>query len=255
MFKKVLVIFFLLLLFSGVFSIRLVDPISKTLVNDDYVGSVVRGSELELIFSKELGKFSTLQIVTDLPDKFNVRIEDYLESIKVFIKVPKDALKSQYDFEIKMLGRETKSIRLYFLVEDNLLDASINNHFGKNYVNSPVSYEIFLINNSYADVEFFIQSQLPFSWVNNSNNSNKSIIVPKKSIVKEELIIFPQFEGKRNFELEVLAIDFKKNFSVFVEAKPTIVGKNSVVFSGFPFYSISLAPSYFFNGLIAFFLK
>lgn len=252
MFKKAIVLFFLILLFSGALSIRLVDPISKTLSNNDYVGSVVRGSELELIFSKEFGRFSSLELVTGLPDEFNVRKQDYLESIKLFIDVPKNALKSEYYFEIELTGRDSKLVRLYFIVEDNLLDSSINNYFSKSYVGEKASYEFSLINNSHADVNFIISSNLPFSW---NEELKKEVVVPKRSIVKEELVIYPQFATSKNFNFMVSAVDYEKNFSVFLESKPTIIGKNNVFFNGLPFYSISLAPSYFFNSLISIFFN
>lgn len=252
MFKKAIVLFFLILLFSGVFSIRLVEPLSKTLSNNDYVGSVVRGSELELIFSKEFGKFSSLKLLTNLPEDFVVRKQDYLESIKLFIEVPENALKSEYYFEIELIGRDSKSARLYFTVEDNLIDSSLNNYFSKSYVGEKAVYEFSLINNSHADAKFSISSNLPFSWV---EELKKEVIVPKKSIVKKEFAVYPQFATNKNFLFTINAVDYKKDFSVFLESKPTIVGKNNVFFNGLPFYSISLAPSYFFNSLISVFFN
>ncbi len=56
MFKKLCILILVILLLNGVSSARLVDPISKELTQEEYVGSASPGSTLELIFSKELGK-------------------------------------------------------------------------------------------------------------------------------------------------------------------------------------------------------
>ncbi len=248
MFKKLVVLVLLICLISTAFSIRLVDPISKTLNNNDYIGSVVPGSELELIFSKEFGRFSSLELKTQLPQSFKVRTEDYLESIKMFIIIPEDALMSEYYFEVRMTGRDEESARVYFIVADNLLDSSVNNYFSESYVGQNAGYEFSLINNSHADTVFTITPKVPFSWI---NESKKTIVVPKKTVLKEKIFINPQFAGNQNFNIVVESFEGKKEFSVLLIAKPTLVGKNKVFFNGLPFYSISLAPSYFFNSLIA----
>ncbi len=252
MFKKVAVLFCLFLLFSGVFSIRLVDPISKTLNNNDYVGSVVSGSELELIFSKEFGRFSNIEVKNTLPNGFDIKIEDYLESIKVFIKIPDNALKSDYHFEVTMKGKEEKSLRLYFIVDDNLLDSSLNNYFSESYVGEDAVYEFSLVNNSHADVKFTINPIVPFSW---TKNLEYTFTVPKKSVLKEKILINPQVSGPQNFDIIVNNAEEKKEFSVLLNSKPTLLGKNKVFLNGLPFYSISLSPSYFFNSLIASFFN
>lgn len=251
MFKKIAVFVLLICLVSNVFSVRLVDPISKNLDSDGYVGTIVAGTTLELIFSKEFGRFSSLELNSQLPSDFKVKINDYLESIKVFIEVPKDTLKSNYSFEVLMKGRDEEKVEVYFVVSDNLLDSSLNNYFSESYVNELAEYEFSLINNSHADVDFVITPKVPFSW----GNAPKIVTVPKKSVLKEKISISPQFAGSQSFDLLVESIDTKKEFSVLLNSKPTLIGKNSVFFNGFPFYSISLAPSYFFNSLISSFFN
>ena len=87
MFKKLCIVILLLFLLNGVNSIRLIDPISTELTTDDYIGSASPGSTLELIFSKELGKFDSLKINSELPSGFDTKVRDYLETIKVLKKV------------------------------------------------------------------------------------------------------------------------------------------------------------------------
>jgi len=248
MFKKLVVLVLLICLISSVFSIRLVDPISKTLGTNNYIGSVAAGSELELIFSKEFGRFSSLELKSQLPNNFKVEVKDYLESIKLFITIPRGALKTDYSFDILMTGREEESATVYFIVSDNLLDSSLNNYFSESYVGQAAEYEFSLINNSHADVEFTISPKVPFSWI---SETKQTIVVPRKSVLKQKVFVTPQFAGNQNFDIVVESVEGKKDFSVLLNAKPTLVGKNKVFFNGFPFYSISLAPSYFFNSLIA----
>ncbi|MFA6319387.1 MAG: hypothetical protein WCX66_00485, partial [archaeon] len=67
MFKKVFTLgLFLILFASFVFSVRLIDPLSKELTNNDsFVGSVSPGNKMELIFSKELtNKYQSLEVVS-----------------------------------------------------------------------------------------------------------------------------------------------------------------------------------------------
>lgn len=252
MFKKVAMIVFLVLLVSSVFSIRLVDPISKTLYGDGYLGSVVPGSELELIFSKEFGRFSEFEVTTPLPSEFDVRVEDYLESIKVFINVPKNVVLTDYYFEIEMTGREIESARVYFIVKEDLLKSSLNNYYSESFVGSLANYEFSLINNSHADATYSIKPKLPFNWL---EKSEYIVEVPKNSIVKKTISINPRVSGEKTFRVLVEHTNGEKEFSLFVNTKPTITGKARAVLNGFPFYSISLASGYFFNSTLAFFFN
>jgi hypothetical protein len=252
MFKKVAIIVFLILLVTSTFSIRLVDPISKTLTGDDYVGSVAKGTELELIFSKEFGRFNDIEITKELPKNFDIRVEDYLESIKVFVNVPKEAINSEYFFEVTLIGRDEESARIYFIVEEGLFRSSLNNYYASTNALSEANYEFSLINNSEADVNFVIDLKLPFSWV---NKNEKVVFVPRNSVVKETISIFPQVSGEKTFKVLIKNPDEEKEFSLFVDANPTIFSKLKSSLNGFPFYSISQAPSFFFNSTIASFFN
>ena len=102
MFKKACFLILIVFLFSQVYSVRLVEPISKEISEDSFVGAVVGGQTLELIVSKELGKFDSLELTNLLPKDFGVKVEDYLESIKIFIIVPKSAPQSDYSLKFKI---------------------------------------------------------------------------------------------------------------------------------------------------------
>ena len=124
MFKKLCILLIILLLASGAYSARLVDPISKEIDTEEYVGSVSPGSTLELIFSKELGKFDSLEVNSKLPAGYKATVKDYLESIKVFVLVPEDAINDTYQMNLTLSGKVSEEIQIYFVVSDGLLDAS-----------------------------------------------------------------------------------------------------------------------------------
>ncbi len=255
MFKKACFVVLLVLLCSTVFSVRLVDPISKDLSKDNFVGSFVPGSTLELIFSKELGKFDSLEFNSSLPKEFSVSVEDYLESIKVFISSDIKAIPSDYEFEVVLKGRTVEeSVDLYFLVEKRLLDVSLNNYSVQTLVGEKAEYEFSLINNSHADAEFKIQTSLPWYWLSNpaSTSMYKTIIVPKKSVVKEKLVVIPKTPGELYFTSKIIMNTSEtKEFSHYLDSKPTLKSKFNSVLNGLPFYSISQLPSYFVTGLFS----
>lgn len=259
MFKKLCIVVFLILLVSGVNSVRLVDPIAKEIVGEEYVGSVSPGSTLELIFSKELGKFDSLEINSKLPTGFESSVKDYLESIKVFVTVPDNAISDTYSMNLTMSGKNTEEINIYFVVEGELLDASLSNYSSEAYVSSPAQYTFTLINNSHADDEFSIEPALPWYWMNKKGLAGNSftdntikVMVPRKSIKEVTLTIYPQTHGEKIFDVAVvLNPKEEKKFSLKVNAKQTFKGKTQSIFYGLPFYSFSLIPSFDLIGLIS----
>ena len=194
MFKKLCIVLIFLLLANSVNSVRLIDPISKEIVGEEYVGSVSAGSTLELIFSKELGKFDSLTVESNLPNGFNAKVKDYLESIKVYVEVPNNAVKDSYSMTLKLFGKETETVDIYFVVEQGLLDASLNNYANEAFVGEKAEYTFTLINNSHADDEFSLSLGLPWYWLNESGLNGDftkenitKVVVPRKSQKKLQL--------------------------------------------------------------------
>jgi hypothetical protein len=267
MFKKGFIVLVLILLAVSVFGARLVDPISKPISpgNEEYVGSVPLGSTLELIFSKELGKFDSLELLSSssavLPKGFNYSIKEYLESIKILIEVPNNALIDSYPLKIKLSGKNTEEvIDIYFLVEENLLDVSLNNYSAESYVGEPASYALTYINNSHADVFFTVSPGLPWYWLdesgikgNSTDSHMQEVLVSRKSTKIELVDVYPRTVGEKMFNIVVdLGNSGKqKEFSLLLKSKPTFAGKTMNIFYGIPFYSFSLIHSYDLIGLIA----
>jgi len=259
MFKKLCILLIILLLASGAYSARLVDPISKEIDTEEYVGSVSPGSTLELIFSKELGKFDSLEVNSKLPAGYKATVKDYLESIKVFVLVPDDAINDTYQMNLTLSGKVSEEIQIYFVVSDGLLDASLNNYSNEAYVGSLAEYDLTLINNSNADDEFIVSTSLPWYWLtekglagNPTKDNTIKVIVPRKSTKEITIKIFPQTFGEKIFDVTVdMTPREKKEFSLKINAKQTFKTKTQNIFFGIPFYSFSLIPSFDLIGLFS----
>lgn len=261
MFKKVFTLgLFLILFASFVFSVRLIDPLSKELTNNDsFVGSVSPGNKMELIFSKELtNKYQSLEVVSSSISNSKFEIKYEKESIKLFIFVPVNA----------DIGREVVSVKFVGSFGSELLDLGVDVVSGalgvspvsnvevNSFVDSKAGYKFYFVNNTDAEAIFLIESDLPANWVNLDSFSLKNeplrIVVPKRSSIEEFFVVYPRIEGEREFKTRVFFEDAFKDFSFKINALPTLKSKFQNVLYGLPFYSFSLLPSYFLNGLISF---
>ncbi|MDD4250638.1 MAG: hypothetical protein PHX27_00420 [Candidatus ainarchaeum sp.] len=256
MFKKVLLLIFILLFVGTVFSIRLVEPISKELNDNDFVGSIEPGQTLELIISKELGRFNSVELTSDLPSFFNISIKDYLESVKIIIESNERTPRTNYFFSFNLKGKSSvKNVRVFFSVTDSLLDATLLNYSSSTNVNDPANYDLLLINNSDADAKFLLNVNLPWFWLSNNLDTENAgfVIVPKQQKIIQKLVVFPRVQGNHYFKvhLDLQTKNNSKEFTLYSNAKPTLASKFNSSLSGLPFYSISVLPSYFLNSVFS----
>ncbi len=263
MFKKALILVaFLVLLSSCVFSVRLIDPLSKELSSsDNFVGTVAPGNTMEMIFSKELtNKYQSLEIESSSIKDLNYYIRYEKESIKLFVVVPKDAVVGTESIRAKFFGSSASdSIDLTFEVVSNVLGVSpASNAQVTTFVDLSASFKLFFVNNTDSDSVFTIETDLPANWFDVSafavNKKTITVVVPKRSSLEQSFDIFPRLEGSKEFKAIVYYENKSSDFSFKVNALPTLKSKLSTVVYGLPFYSFSLLPSYFFNGLISFFM-
>ena len=249
--NKIISVFFLaILLFSGTYALKQVEPYSQTLKDDTLVGRAVPDSTLELVVSKENEKFDTLKIVNTLPEGFSAAVKHELESFKVLVTIPGEANKESYKLNLEFynsadpFSKETAEV--YFIVDSGLLFASMDNFSQETFAGEAAEYAFNLINNSDAKTYFTITSSLPSSW-----HGNLAVQVLPKSIVKEKDYVIPGISGERRF---VFTVDYggeEKEFNAIIKAKPTIESKFASTLNGLPFYSFSLIPNYLLNGLFA----
>lgn len=254
MFKKSLALaslfLFVMLVVPGVFAIRLIEPESKVLEGNDLVGKVYPGGTLELIFSKENNKYVSANPVTPLPAGYSSSIAEELESLKIFITVPENEVnwKNSVSIEFsKANAAEGKDVaNVYFLVENELLSASMNGFSKNTYAGTPAEYEFVFVNKSDVGAVFSVSSSLSREWFERID-----FLVPKKSTKVESVVVNAPVQGNRQFDFTVNYSNKSSTFSSSITVLPTIFSKFSSVLYGIPFYSFSLFPSYLLNGLLA----
>jgi hypothetical protein len=260
MFKKAFILLAVLILASSAFSIRLIDPLSKeiTLTGENFVGTVSPGGTLELIFSKELtDKYESLDVVSVLPEGFKSDVRVERESIKLFISVPANAVVGDYPLSLKLSGTgRVDDFSVNFSVvagSTNVSPASAA--VQETIVGKSVEYKLFFVNNTDSEAAFDISTDLRADWeqadLGSKEKVTKRVVVPKRQNLEETLVVYPRMQGKKEFKVKV---DYENTSSVFsyeVDAKPTINSKFAAVTEGFPFFSFSLLPSYFINGILA----
>jgi hypothetical protein len=256
MFKKALFLLFLVLLLSTVFSLRLIGPVYTDLKGNDYVGSILPGSNIELTFSKQFDRYVSLKLISQLPNGFESKIVEEVDYSKLYIFSPKNASLGEYPLTLEFVGeKESVVFQVYFLIEKDLLTVSSDNYFTSSNVGEKAVYDFTFINNSHADVNFKITNELPWFWNSDSffEQENVSVFVPSRSTKKGALVVYPRKQGETIFNTTIFFDNSLESraFSLRLNATPSIKGKMESVFFGLPFYSFSLMPNYLINGLFS----
>lgn len=263
MFKKAIILVLVLFLATSVFSVRLIDPISKDLsAGDNFVGVVAPGNTIELIFSKELiNPYENITLITPLPSGFSSDVKYEKESIKLFITVPKNASVGDYPLTVRLFGsgRDDK-VSIYFSVVSGSLEVSPSSAVEQKVpVDSPAEYKFFFVNNTDGSAVFTVSTSIPANWNQDNMFATKqvqqNITVPKRQSLESSILVYPRLQGKTEFKATVYFENTSLPFSFIVNGTPTMKSKMDSVALGLPFYSFSMLPSYFVNGLASFLLK
>lgn len=249
-----------MLMVSSVFAVRLIDPLSKELSSSDsFVGTVAAGNTMEMIFSKELtNKYQSLEIESFSLANLTYSVKYEKESIKLFITVPKTALPGVESIKAKFIGSSASdSIDLTFEVVSGGLGVSPASTAQVDaFVGSGATFKLFFVNTTDSEAVFNIKTDLLANWFDSSPFTVKDktlrVVVPKRSSVEESFVVYPRLEGIKEFKATVSFENTSSDLSFNVNAKPTLKSKLETVVYGLPFYSFSLLPSYFLNGLISF---
>ncbi|MCX6803414.1 MAG: hypothetical protein NTY48_02470 [Candidatus Diapherotrites archaeon] len=254
MFKKAFILFFVIVLASSVFAVRLVDPISQELSSSaSFVGSVAPGNTIELVFSKELtNKYDSLVVVSALSNGFSSSTIYDTESIKLFITAPSNAVVGDYPLTIKLLGPSSDdTVKVFFSVVVDSLDVSPSSIAEqKVFVDSPAEYTLFFVNNTDSDAKFLVSTDLSASWV--KENFKGEFTVPRRQSSERTFSIIPRLAGKKEFTTTISYAGLSKEFVFGVDSKPTLKNKFTMSSLGLPFFSFSLLPSYFLGGIVSF---
>jgi hypothetical protein len=262
MFKKSFIVLLLILLCSSVFSLRLIEPLSKTVVEgDNFVGTVAVGNTIEMIFSKELtDEYDSVEILSALPEGFLYETRPEQESIKIFISVPKDAVEGDYSFNAVFKGVKREDVvNLFFTVVSDALDVSPASTAETSvFVGSPAEFKLFFVNNTDSDAVFEVDPALPSNWVVDDLFAKSSlplkITVTRRSSSQVSFFIYPRIQGSKEFNVNVAFENTSNDFAFRVNALPTLKSKFESPIHAFPFYSLSLIPAYFVQAFVSLFL-
>jgi len=265
MFKKAFIVLALILFCSSVFSLRLIEPLSKVISEEDsFVGTVAVGNELEMIFSKELtDKYSSVEVISSFPEGFSVSSKVEKESIKVFVRVPEEAVFGDYSLSLLFSGEsQSESADVFFTVVSDSLDVSPASTAQQSvFVDSPAEFKLFFVNNTDSDAFFEIVPELSPNWIYPENifyspsvGASIHVLIEKRSATEKSFFVYPRIQGSKEFKVKVYFENDVREFSFRVNALPTIKSKLDPIIQAFPFYSISLIPAYIIQAFASLFL-
>ncbi|MFH1391344.1 MAG: hypothetical protein ABIH20_03480 [Candidatus Diapherotrites archaeon] len=253
MFKPIIVLSMLLLLASLAFAeVNVLYPVEATLQNGNTIqaGSVGPNQVFELIFSDNSGHGFEWDTVTvneaSLPAGWTIVSQNNTDtSLIVNIGVPKNAQPNFYVIELSLSNSNNPAVKdsvsVSVVVKQNLLDVSFIRPSIENVsvVGESVFYKGVVSNSSIAPQKIVFSSDVPSNWF-------ESIVfeADPNSMEEIELELNPKSYGKHYFSFQVLDEESTiiKSYSSELNVHPTLKGKFSSAFSGFPFFTFSLVP-------------
>jgi len=254
MHKNLLVLLLILGFSSSVFaSIELLFPVNSTLSDGSsiQIGSVSPNQTFELIFSDNSGfgfEWNRLEVEqSSLPPGWEVISLDSTDTSMIAkIKVPRNAKPNFYVLKIYFSNVQQPSIKesinARVVVKDNLLDVSFVKQSKESFsvVGGEILYKTIISNSSIAPFKVKVISSLPSNWF-----AEKTFEIKPNDVEEFDLIIVPQIYGKNDFSFQAETFNdgvVVKSFSSELNVRPTLKGKFSSAFSGFPFFTFSLLP-------------
>ncbi len=261
MFKRLLLLFCVLLLFSTAYgAVYLVEPVDrKVLPSSSEVfsfGKVAKGETMRLVIKKKSDlSFDWAILSVDsslLPPGWKVDSIAEDKSLIAEITVPRNAEVStqQIKFTASNPAEPVLSETFYasVLVQENLLDASVEELSQETVLGEVEKFNLVLNNDSIASHRVKVRSSLPSYWF-----SSQTVVLEPKQAKNVELSVVPYAYGEKNFQFEVLSLENSKTFSfpARLSVKPTLSGMYLASFGGFPFFSPGMLPFYLLNGFLS----
>src|SRR3989344_2218626 len=260
MFKRLFLVFCLLVLVSqsAFANIELLSPVKAVLSDDASIqaGFIEPNQVFDLIFSDNSGygfEWNNVSVdKTSLPNGWSIVSTDITDtSLIVSIKVPENASPNFYNLNVLFSNdlepafRESINVRV--VVKQNLLDVSFTRISPESLsvVGSEIPYKVVLTNSSIASYPVVVSSTLPVSWF-----SERTLVVKPNEVPESDLVVVPQIYGKKDFSFQAKSVNsglVVKSFSSELNVLPTLKGKFSSAFGGFPFFTFSLLPFQMFD--------
>ena len=263
LFKKLILLFCLFLLFSQVFaSVYVVEPVDKKVspASSEVLsfGKIARGETLKVVVKKKSDfsfDWDSLTIDTGLlPPGWKFELVEEDKTLIALITVGKDAPVSaqQLKFTASNSSEPLLSEAFYagISVHESLLDVSPEKLSKETVLGETTVFTLILNNDSVASHRVEITTSLPSYWFSQiveelGPNQTKTV----------ELLVSPYAYGEKNFSINVRSLENSKSFSfpAKLDVKPTIAGMYYASIAGFPFFSPSLLPYYLLNSFLALF--
>lgn len=253
--KKLLPILVLLFALSVFADIEMLQPFYSKIENNQTIeiGAMQPGETLELVFYKKTFNFVFDSIWLDeslLPPNWDYSVDDYDQTFNVTLYVPFDEVEriQKLNFIVSAKGI-TQRFSLILKIKKNLLETTIDKTSDEITLGESSKYKISIINNSIASHSIRIYNDLPSLW---ADTIDISLRPQEKKVV--ELIVFPSVYGNKSFHFEIYSVENRTiidTFNINLNVKPSLKGKFFAVFSGFPFFSLSLMPYMLFDGFLA----
>lgn len=268
-----LIAVFLLFSCFGAFvyaDIKLVEPIEQALSDKEvaFLGLVPSGSSFPVIASTDSlseGIFwDSLSIdESTLPAGFSyVSSVENDQRLSIVVTVPVNAIENIYEFKVQakksVPGGSViiQSFTAKIEVRKNVVSAVFSESTPEKkefFVGEKKYFRVSFANQSISDQVVLVSSGLERDWF-----SGASFTVPAKQTIQAELPVAIKVHGKKDFSFFVHSKNNKallSSFDASILARPTLQGKLSATSFGFPFFSLSVAPAYFFNAIIGSFLQ
>ncbi len=213
------------------------------------VGNVSRGETFDLAFSDNSGggfAWDSISIAPNyLPPGWEVVSTSVNDaSLTAKVRVPNYANPGNYPLQVSLsnaANSKKEAVTVAITLKENTLDVSFARGTG-NVANAgeKVLYKAIATNNSIAPETVKLSANLPSTWF-----SEKTLELKPNTTQEIELAVTPFASGKHDFAFTAYSIQkasVVKSFSSELVVRPTLKGKLSSMFSGFPFFTFTLLP-------------
>ncbi|MDO8646891.1 MAG: hypothetical protein Q7R70_00555 [Candidatus Diapherotrites archaeon] len=258
MLKKTLVLI-AVLLFSAIAlaDVKVVSPVEKYSLENQVIeaGSIQAGETLEIIFSTFSGSQEdwVKASAASLPEGWTalaVLQARNKNTLILHVTAPKTAANGAFQFDSVLEDAKGSQQKAGFLVfvQDDLITSQVDSLKKTANSGEDITFVYTLNNDSIAEHKVEIYSSLPLTWF-----APKTLTLKPKSSQQLVIAISPKNYGVKKFSFFTKSLLTEKVLSEIsprIEVKPSLKSKYEAALYGFPFFTPSLLPYYWFNSFI-----
>jgi len=259
LFKRLLSIFALILVFSGIFaSVSLLEPTTAELKANQTIelGRAMPGETVAFTIDRKhaLGVWTNAQLNKELlPEKWVVSaIKTEEKSIVFTLGIPAQTRLGSQNISLTVKdsgsGLEEK-FNLVLFVEEDLISAVLQDARKSAPVNTEICYKLTLFNDSLSAHKVGVSSSLPRYWF-----SGKEVEINARDSLDVNACVNAMVIGSRDFYFHLDSALFDKRLHstlASIDVAPTLKGKYSAPLNGFSFFTPTLLPYYLIDSLLS----